>query len=389
MNRQKHYIQDAGEKYFIYAVSSELKRIGKLHTESLINIARKNFISYAKDRSCTDAFNASEYKKIYDTAAPLYVRDLREKFGESSKFNIIDVEKDARNSGKKADFRVEVYAKNTVIATIEQSLKAYESSSNIQVCSGTFLSTVLSVLFDKKGVGKFVNPKTGESFSSANISKLEEALDCLGEETKKNTLVLRNIQKEVEVWKTDPTKMLWKDITYTDAQGATHTNKDDAAWKAFCDDIGCKGRNAIAKVMKSVSQNKLKRFFGKVMGITGEEEILILAGDGTYINSICNIRAKKLVEIFQNQNSKVAVVIDGKNKGITLQLISEDNTVVLEAYIPTTINRNGMWQLDEIDGRVLTKKRYSGTFVAYGERRPDKLEIATSTNCWIDIRKYL
>ena len=389
MNHQKHYVQDAGEKYFVYIVAIELKRIKKLHNIQSVAVAKKNFDSHVEERSCRELFSVSEYKKIYDKGAVIYVQDLIQKFGNLVKFDILDVEKTSRDAGKKADFRVNVYSGDYIKKTIEQSLKCYETSSNIQVCSGTFLSTALSILFDKQGVGKFKNPATGEVFSSSNIPKLEAALDVLGNETKKNTMALRNIQKEVEVWKADPTKQEWKKITYTDFKGVAHLNIDDSAWQAFCHDYGCKGRDGIAKVIMSVDSDRLKRFFGKVIGITGDEEVLILAGDNTYINSIYNNKAQKLVSVFNDKKSTVKIIVNDEKKGVTLQLITGTGEIILEAYIPTTINKNGMWQLDEIEGRVLSNKKYKGTLVPYGHRRPDKLEIATSTNCWIDIRKYL
>jgi hypothetical protein len=388
MNHQKHYIQDAGEKYFVYTVAAELKRLNKLHNKESLTIAKKNFNRHVDERSCLELFSVSEYKRIYDNSVAAYVKDLIQKFGSIATFDIFDVEKSSRDDGKKADFRVNVYSGNSVKKTIEQSLKCYETSSNIQVCSGTFLSTTLAILFDRHGVGKFKNPATGEIFSSSNISKLEAALDVLGKETKKNTMALRDIQKEIEVWKTDPTKQVWNKITYTDFKGVKHLNNDSSAWQAFCYDYGCKGRDDIAKVMMSVDSERLKHFFGKVIGITGEE-VLILAGDGTYINSICNDKASELVGVFNDKKSTVKVVVSDEKKGVALQLIARTGEVVLEAYIPTTINKNGMWQLDEITGRVLSNKKYKGTLVLYGHRRPDKLEIATSTNCWIDIRKYL
>lgn len=388
MKHTKHYIQDAGEKYFVVAVCKELVRLGKLHSSTSLKQVKADFDSYVSERDCEDDFANSDYKKTYDVAGPRYANDLVAVFGNSATFAICDVEKDARNAGKKADFMVEVYVNGKVKTTVNQSLKAYDNCSTIQVCSGTFLSTPLSMLMEKRGVGKFVNPVTGEVFSSSNFVKLHEALLTFGKETLKNVIEVSDIQREVETWKTDPTKENYFEIEYTDAKGVTHDNQDESAWEAFCYDIGMKGRDGIAKIIQSVDDANLKRFFGKVLGITGEEEVLILDSNGIYINSLLNKKAKELVKTFQDEKSKVKVVLDDK-KGITLQLVSSNGQVVMGAYIPMTINKNGMWQLDEEGGRLMTKGKNAGKVIPFGKRRSCKLEIATSTNCWIDVKKYL
>lgn len=391
MKRTKHYVQDAGEKYFVYVCVLELHKRKKLNTFELIKTSEKEFKDYVRERNCMNEFNCSSYKKTYDLSAPKFVEDLVNYFGDSAKFDIRDVEKAARNAGKKADFRIDVFNNGSIKKTFEQSLKCYESSSNIQLCSGTFLSTPLSILFERKGPGKFLNPVTNEVFSSSNINKLEEAIDSVYPSLKEDINKLRLIQKDVEVWKTDPTKKIWKNITYTDSNGKLHSNENDEAWNAFCEDIGNRGKHCINAILKKASSDQIKKFFSRMLGVGGDEELLILFNNGVYINSLTNKSIKNIFSAFSSKTSKAVVSVDDEKKGITIQLVSDNKKILMEAYIPTTINRNGMWQLDpdHMNGRVLTSKKYKGMLVPFGHIRPDKLEIATSTNCWVDIMKYI
>ena len=383
-----HYIQDAGEKYFVMKVCEALREINRLNESDDLTIVRRSFMDYCNNRNCLDVFMDSEYRKIYDAHILRYVSDLIGLFQHTSMFSVRDIEKVSRDNGKKADFEVVVYDADKPIRTFNQSLKAYKTDNGVQLCSGTFLSTICSLIMENRGVGKFVNPSTGTVFSSRNIAKLMEVVRSCGPEIQSAIQKVLHIQNIVKSWKTDPTKEIYSNIQYTGADGNTYNNNDDSAWKTFCHDVGVVGQNQIAAVARCIDQSQLKRFFGKSTGMTGAEELLILCGENVYINSLTNPKLKTVVQSFNDEKS-VITVSTNDNKGVTFCLVTKTNQIVFSAYMPTTINKNGMWQLDDIGGRVLSKKKFRGVFIEFGRRRPDKLEIATSTNCWVDLKKYL
>ncbi len=252
------------------------------------------------------------------------------------------------------------------------SLKQYQNYSDIQVASGTYLSTLCGLLFDTVGRGKFVT-STGEEFSSkkANFDIIRKNVcDEYGQEC------IRPLEQLLEI--TEEVHKLRYEESCPDSEIFKNLSRKSVA--PFL---------SLLRIAIKNSHYKIKNRFLKRTGFGGKKEIMYAAFKGNsicYINSLSDRRFHNMIYSLNNDSCHLEVSQSGKNKdgqGVEFRFRHENNTV-LTATMPLSINKNGAWA---------NRDRYckvSKVNVAKGQRRPKKaLQLDTSTNVWVSLSKYI
>ena len=151
-----HYIQDATEQDLVYRVQELLVRDNFAVTDN-VEIKKKEFDDRLIDKKIVSLYASSDYKKCLDkNLIKVYNALISHRSG--IKFDIVWIGKDGRNESKKGDI-IAVYEDGVIVS---YSLKVYkEGISSIQVRSGTYNSTFLSIILKDYAlpqVGMYSNP---------------------------------------------------------------------------------------------------------------------------------------------------------------------------------------------------------------------------------------
>ena len=252
------------------------------------------------------------------------------------------------------------------------SLKQYQNYSDIQVASGTYFSTLCGLLFDTIGRGKFVT-SSGEEFNSkkAQFSTIKRHVcEEYGAECAKPLGEILEITEEVH-------KLRYEESC-----------PDAKVFK----DLSKKSINPFLSLMSIAIKDKhslIKNRFLKRTGFVGKKELVYTAYSGNsicYISSLTDDGFHEMIDSLNSEDCKLEVHQSGKNQdGQGVQFsFKHGNDVVLGATMPLSINKNGAWA---------NRDRYckvSKQYVNEGERRPKKaLQLDTSTNVWVSLRKYI
>jgi len=180
MDRDQHITQDAAEIYAVYLMARTAEELGVArlpHSKELW----QEFVDYLaiahRDWTIADFGNRyPAYKSNADAQVPAFVRRLAETF-PGSKFAFEVDEARSRNLGKKADFILTIDEPSRRYAV---SLKNYVGPGGVgrpQVSSGTFLSFAAGFVFERNGVGTYVDPRTPESsFKGSNARDRDAVL---------------------------------------------------------------------------------------------------------------------------------------------------------------------------------------------------------------------
>lgn len=252
------------------------------------------------------------------------------------------------------------------------SLKQYQNYSDIQVASGTYFSTLCGLLFDIVGRGKFIT-SSGEEFNSkkANFDTIKKHV-CkeYGEECAKPLQEILEITEEVHKLRYEescPDAKVFKDLS-------------KKSIKPFL---------SLMNVAIKNNHNQIKNRFLKRTGFVGKKEIVYTAYNGNsicYINSLTDSQFHGMIESLNSEDCNLEVCQSGKNQdgqGVEFSFKC-GGAVVLSATMPLSINKNGAWANQDRYCKVSKKH------VKKGQRRPKKaLQLDTSTNVWVSLRKYI
>ena len=157
-SQKDHYIQDATELDFVYRIQKLLVSDNLSVTDSA-QIRKKEFKDRLSDKNIISAYNSSDYKLCLDINL-LKVYNCLISYRPGIKFDVFWIAKDGRNESKKGDLVI-VYQDGKIVSF---SLKVYAKDNgipNIQVRSGTFNSTFLSIIlkdYTLPKVGMYRNP---------------------------------------------------------------------------------------------------------------------------------------------------------------------------------------------------------------------------------------
>jgi hypothetical protein len=254
--------------------------------------------------------------------------------------------------------------------TISVSLKQYEKSSSVQLCSGTFLSTICSLSYERIGNGKFQD-KNGNKFLSKNVNDVQSFfLQDYG-------LIAEGLIKKIKDLDNDYLHYKTMEIY-----------PGDNVWLNTTTSVGNKGAEYISNLLKIVEKKSLtiKENILKRTGLNGSHEILIVANhkDPKIYSTLTD---KSLKDKIRNLNDKKTLLkINKKKQGVEFSFVNNDKTII-SLLMPCTINKNGAWHLPKV-GNADKYCNKSKKWVKPNHLRPVKAkEMYTSTNFYLDFKK--
>jgi len=368
-NTVAHLEADACEVAWVFLVAEELER-KNVATEGIAESRKQDLLNHLSEQPKLKDIEGLSKKTYYKNCvkqAPRFVSELIDTFPNST-FNVFDVEKEYRDMNMKGDFAIVVNGEET----ISFSLKNYKGGvKRPQVCSGTYNSFVMNILFKSDGVGMFRNPIDGLRFN--------------GKGKDRDLIVERNYGMDI-------VKILHKldklnvDMKEDFANSPDRKFFDKTMWEISCHDIGHEGADMVLDFLKNyVSKNLVRNRVMKMAGIDGAEELLAFDGKN-YLNSLVNKRFKRMLE--KIPTCELNYFRHAKNIRFEFKFGDE---IILEIDIPFTLNSNGCWYKGDTAKDVYEGKRFhkkEGIELGWGERRPKKSrEIATSVNTYVDFKK--
>ena len=374
-NTVAHLKSDACEKVMVWLIADEIEKKG-VATENTSESIKKDLLDHLNDHPKLKGIGGLSKTNYYKNCvkwAPTFVSELIDTFPNST-FNVFDVEKEYRDLNKKGDFIIVVSTDNKE-EVISFSLKNYAGSmKRPQVCSGTYNSFIMNILFESAGVGMFINPDDGSRFR--------------GSGNKRDKIV----EKNYGVYTVETLRDL-KKLQYTMkeefANSSTHKFFDQTKWEDSCYKIGNQGVDIVLNFLKNhVPDNLIYNRIVKMAGIDGVEELLAFGGkDGNqYLNTLVNKRFKTMLSTIPTCELNYF----RHKKNIRFHFKSGDE-IILEIDVPFTLNSNGCWYKGDSKEDVYDGKRFhekEGIELMWGERRPKKSkEISTSVNTYVDFAK--
>ena len=184
-----HKVQDTAEIYFAYKLQLELEKSNK-HISTYSDILKKDFDNYLSKLQITFSqfFKHHFYAKNVDKHVKLIAKIIIDIY-PNEYFDIRCVEGPSRNEGKKRDIVI-IHLNERIDDTtydwtqyphISVSLKNQKQHIRYQCCSGTFVSFLLNMIYDRHGPGQLIIPGSqtdtdpkGETFTSRKDFSSEE-----------------------------------------------------------------------------------------------------------------------------------------------------------------------------------------------------------------------
>ena len=372
MEPHEHHIQDAAEHYAVLVMQRQAENIG-VASASISSDLDRQFISYLAGTGLNlDDFTNGKYPKYklnVDAQVPNFVDRLAETYpGKSLDFE--NVEAAFRNLGMKGDFVAKVGGFSTPIPV---SLKNYVGSGGIlrpQVASGTFASFAASFVFDRAGVGTYVDPRTpGAKFKGSDVATRNKVLRYMDREDLIPALaVFDGLQAKVR-----------KEFLSTECE-----MYDKARVKAAAQRVAQPGIDATLKVFSTLGPDDVRRVFLSRIGLDGKEEALYFDSK-RYVDSITNRKYHDLRVGLNEPDTEFHFFQHGQ--GIRFTFDRCDSTL-LAIDVPFTINTNGAWYRPNppFEGTQFYNDKGVRTELRWGQRRPRKSkEIATSVNTYVNL----
>ncbi len=383
MERNQHLVQDTAEHYAVAVMQETAERLGIAGTQTAAP-RRREFDAYLSGAGLMpEDFESglyAKYKTNVDLQIPAFVRRL----AKHARFQrrTLDFRNDEaamRNKGLKGDFLISV-SEGEEIAV---SLKNYIGGGGItrpQVSSGTFLSFACGFVFDRIGVGQYIDPRRkGAVFLGRDAVTRNAVLQWEREnvpELRNRAALIEPLEVLERLQLEMRTELLAEDCKMYDA----------ARVKAVVNRIAQPGIETVLTIFGLLGHDEVRFSILARMGMDGKEESLFFDSD-RYVDSITNVAYHQLLERLNDENTTFTAAQHKQNIRFSFHRGSE---LVLKTDVPFTINTNGAWYRPKV--------RYSGTQVyndkghdralLWGERRPYKsLEIATSTNTYINLAK--
>lgn len=373
MDREQHIVQDAAELYAVYVMQKQAEELGAAATESSES-RLEEFLAYLRGGGLSmDDFTNGKYRQYKinaDFQLPRFVARVAD-MHPTAQLDFENVEKEFRNRGLKGDFLLTITNETAPLAV---SLKNYIGAGGVtrpQVGSGTFASFAAGFVFERMGVGTYLDPTTGLPFRGSNAIARNEVLTRTGRADLIPILaVLDGLQAEVRA------EFLGPDGAYYDR----------ARVKAAARRVASAGIAATLELFEKLSLPVVRQVFLTRSGLDGEEEALFF-DSARYVDSITTPRYHELRERLNSPDTD----LDVRQYGQGIRFSFRDGRgVVLQTDVPYTINTNGAWYRPGVrfPGTVTYVDKGHPVELAWGQRRPYKSrEIATSVNMYVDLAK--
>ena len=391
-----HNVQDAAEIYFAYKLQLELETHNK-HVSTYASTLKQEFDDYLSKLQITFSqfLKHHFYAKNVDKHVKLIAKIIIDIYPDQY-VDIRCVESDFRNLGKKGDFVIIRSSERIVDTTydwtqyphISVSLKNQKQHIRYQCCSGTFVSFLLNMIYDRHGPGQLIIPGSqtdtkpnGETFTSRKDFSSEESRTKISMPDQ----VYEAITQLKAINQTYRTKFIEGDF------GKLWYNCKDA-WKQDCTNAGESAANIILPILNSLDKKSLKKRVLKMCGFNSEaEELLILSKDG-FIFSIHNPKFKDVITKVNRDDYEIRVIKHCKSirfnfAQVGLNICEQPLFLKGICTVPLTLQKNGAWWLPTTKHEGTKYHEKEKCELAYGERRPKKSrELNTSTNCFVNMR---
>lgn len=376
MDREQHTVQDSAEAYAVYVMQSIAEQLG-IASSSEADGLWAEYLEYLASAglSLPDMTEGkhSGYVKNVDQQVPDFIERLRNKFPHS-RFNFVNVEREARNRGAKADVHILLDDGSEPIAL---SLKNYTGKSGIkrpQVMSGTFLSFAQDFLFTRVGPGLYLDPgdPTGlTSFSSRDASSRDAAIKAGYENAPEILSLIAELELVNAKMRAD---LLGKESRFYNKVRFAAAKKQ-AVESAI---------PITVELLASLPSERVKQVFLTRIGMSGAEEVLFF-DSVRYLDSLTDPRFHELRAKLTAKDSVLSHAVNKSTLCFTFSAPSGE--VLLGVDVPFTINTNGAWHRPKIkySGKRTIMDKGHLVELEYGELRPYKsLELATSVNTYVD-----
>jgi hypothetical protein len=365
MRDEEHFIQDALELYAV-ARMQELAQDRGLAISADAGDKLAAFLEYAASRGFTMAdFDSGRwkiYKETYDRHLPVFIDRLVTTFPGQS-FDFTNTEVENRNAQLKGDFLITT--SDGLLMSV--SLKNYRGGAlRPQLNSGTYNSFMMNFMFESPGVGSFLDPTTGRTFRGTPPAARDAALRANGYEAVVPYMAqLDQLNVAIRARFIDT-----PEFDFLDEEVFDHARKE----------CGAAGAAVAVQILTHIDPPRLKARALKMVGMDGAEEMLLM-DPAAFTDTITNPVFRALRDTVQHPSTALRVTPRGQ--GIALDFVNGER-VLLEVYVPFTINKNGAWiSGDPYEGVKLHVKE--GRELAYGQRRPKKSrELATSINTYVN-----
>lgn len=364
----EHYIQDAAEIRLTARLQEEAERRG-VASKNISSEINEQFLKACVDGKIENKFFKSKYSKNIEATYQFIVQDLIEKY-PNCKFYFQCVDAEYRNLGKKGDILIHV--DNGV--KISVSVKNYQNGySSIQVCSGTFNSTLNNFLFDNTDCspGMYISPY-GKKFKGSDR-------ECRDE------LVRRQYPELLPYFsKLDKINDSIRDYYINSPEAEYYENVADQ-WKKDCSSVGTEVAPLVVEALSFLPNELILDRMQKATGLVSDEHLLCL-GKGEYLFSVTNEDYHKLCN---RVKAATHVKIESRGQSVFYH-ICDDDGVIITINQPCTLQKNGAWfatNEEKFEG-IREKNDKGKTFMLkWGQRRPRKSkELATSTNMYLKLK---
>lgn len=368
----EHYVQDAAEIYLTAKLQEEAENLGVSISNSSQNIYEE-WADYCEDRNVMYQFLNSKYRENVDSCYSKIVNDLVGKY-QNRKFDFKCVDVEYRNLNKKGDLIITFDSGEEISVSVKNYKNGFDS---IQVCSGTFNSTLNNFIFDNTDCspGMYIDPVTGKKFKGSTISKRDALVSVFYPYLTKYFNRLDEINKEVRDF-------------YLNSDEAKYWDNIASKWKSDCESVGQKVCSLIVEALSLLPQDLILKRMQKSTGLVSDEHLLCL-GNGDYLFSLTNSNYQTLCQRVKNATS---VNLYSKGQSVFYD-ICDSNGVIISINQPCTLQKNGAWfavNEERFDGLREKNDKGKKVFLAWGERRPMKSrELATSTNTYLRLKEQV
>jgi len=361
----EHFIQDAAEIWLTARLQEEAERLG-VASKSISSEINKEFEKACVNGKIETKFYKSKYFKNIEATYQSIVQDLIKKY-PNSKFHFQCVDAEFRNLGKKGDILIHVDDGRKISVSVKNYQNGY---SSIQVCSGTFNSTLNNILFDDTDCspGMYISPY-GVKFKGSNREY-------------RDGLVRRHYPELLPFFsKLDKINDNIRDY-YINSPEAEHYENVADQWKKDCSSVGTEVAPLVVEALSFLPNELILSRMQKAIGLVSDEHLLCL-GKGEYLFSVTNEDYHKLCN---RVKAATLVEIESRGQSIFYHICDADG-VIISINQPCTLQKNGAWfATNEEKFEGVRKKNDKGkTFMLeWGQRRPRKSkELATSTNMYL------
>jgi hypothetical protein len=331
------------------------------------------FTDYLRDAGLeVGVFRQGKYKQYMlnaDLQLPRFIDRLTAHF-PGHNFEFVNVEKEYRNLGMKADFLIYSTGLENPIPV---SLKNYIGQGGIlrpQVSAGTFHSFILSFLFDRAGVGIYRWPDDPtQVFKGSSVPDRDRALAAAG--NKELIPLFHDL---------DLLQLSMRE----EFLGPECEMYDKARVTAAARRIAQPAIEIVLNIFQTIGLEHVREVVLDRVGFDGKEDLLFFDAQRS-VDSITNPRFHDLKNALLEPSTRVEATHRGQS--IQFQFLS-DHDVILTTDVPFTINTNGAWYRpkDRYEGTRTYNDKGHEVNLVWGQRRPYKSrEIATSINTYVNL----